>query len=277
MIRTAITTLLPIGAIACALVWTLALRTPDRVAPAPAAVTCSEPAAAPPPPPPATTRPEPESGHVLGRVVDIFEAVDVPHPTGVTTFSLPQRTGDAALDVGDGVAVRTLCDDHGCIDGLFEHGKTLIAPRREPDEQFDRGTPFELERVVQVVDRSDDKLSVYVATSEYSGGAHANNALGCRTYSRATGRRLRLRDVMPPRSAALVLAKVRVLFDPIRGLEETGELLPEIRVSAEDVDDRNFRVEQRVGRDHVVLCVSSDYAGLLEIRVDALPVDFLLR
>jgi hypothetical protein len=82
---------------------------------------------------------------------------------------------------------------------------------------------------------------------------------------------------MPPRSAALVLAKVRVLFDPIRGLEEMGELLPEIRVSAENVDDRNFRVEQRAGRDHVVLCVSSEYGDVLEIPVDALPVDFLLR
>jgi hypothetical protein len=263
MIRTAITTFVPIGALAGALLWTIALRPPERVASP--AVTCPDPIAQPVRPPP------------IGRVVDIFEAIDVPHPTGITTFALPRRHANQSRDFGDEVSVQSRCDEHGCVDGLFDHAKTRIAPRRDADEQFDRGVPFELERAVQVVDRSEDKLSVYVAISEYSGGVHANNALHCRTYSRTTGKRLRLRDVIPPRSAALVLAKVRVLFDPIRGLDETGELLPQIRVGADDVDDQNFRVEQHGGRDHVVLCVSNDHGDVLEIRVDALPVDFLLR
>ena len=173
--------------------------------------------------------------------------------------------------------MRSHCDEHGCVDGLFDHGKTLIAPRRDAEEQFDRGVPFQLERAVHVVDRSDDKLSVYVATSEDSGGAHANNALHCRTSSRTTGKQLRLREVLSPRSAALVLAKVRILFDPMRAIDETGESLPQLRAGAANVDEHNFRIEQHDGRDHVVLCVSSDQGDMLEIRVDGLPVDFLLR
>jgi len=73
---------------------------------------------------------------------------------------------------------------------------------------------------------------------------------------------------MPPRSAALVFSKARDLFDPSRAIDEVGDALPEIRAGAQDVNDRNFRVEPRAGRDH---------GELLEIRIDMLPVDFLLR
>jgi hypothetical protein len=260
-----VATVLPIAAIASALAWTVALRAPDRVAPpvVSSAPPYPDPAVAPSPTQP--TRPEP--GDALAREVDIFEAVDVPHPTGVTTFALPQRGGEpapAGAD-SDGVVVRTRCNDHGCVDGLFDRDKTLIDPQEaEADGEYG------LERVVKVIDRSDRKVSVYLATSSvYRHAAHANNALECRTYSRDTGRRLRLRDVMPPRSAALVLAKVRALFD--RRMED-GVPLPEVRVGAEDVSDQNFRVERLAGRDHVVLCVSSDDGDILEIRVDALPV-----
>lgn len=268
MLRTAITAWLPIGALASAVVWTVAGGLPDHVAPLPGlpAVRAS----------PAAACPEPEPAHapVLAVVRGISEAVEVPPPSGITTFQLPRRGLDAELPIVDALAVRTRCDRHGCVDGLVDRTKTLIAPKRY--EVFD-SEAFVLERVVHVADVTADKLSVYVATSEYSGGAHANNDLECRTYRRKTGERLRLRDVMPARSAALVLAKVRALFEPERAIEGVGATLPAIRASAREVSDRNLRVEHGAGRDHVVLCVSSDDGKVLEVHVDALPVDFLLR
>ncbi len=203
--------------------------------------------------------------------------------TGLTTAVLGRRAHDDEIEYPGDVRVITRCGANWCTDGLVAGPRTLIPPVLSGDEARTLSTDdgYFTERVLRVAWSDQRYVSVYVAESEFSGGAHANNSLGCRTFDRAAGRELSLAEVLPPRSAALLLAKSQTLLEDANAAIDAGfDGLTDwahYRVNA-----RGFRFADSPGDSPaILLCAEGVYPlasdSILEIDPEAIPIRFLLR
>ncbi len=220
----------------------------------------------------------------LARKLNISELDDIVRPESrPTTAELGRRTRPTREELPGNLTVETRCGRNWCVDGLISNNTVLIAPELQPDEAKALRDPGAwLERVIRVAWQDDAHVSAYVAVSEFSGGAHANNQLSCRSFARKPGRALSLKQVFQPRFAELLLSGTPRLFDDTVSLEELGEPLD---AAGFQVDPQGFRFG-RAGRlkgtrPEVILCAQgpypSDSGTILELSVEALPVGYLLR
>jgi hypothetical protein len=232
----------------------------------------------------------------LARVLSIeqLEGIIRPEDAGSgpsTTAALHGSAYPAELTLPDGVRIQTRCGEGWCVDGLFINGKELIpaAPDRERAKAF-QGSGGKWVRVIRVAWQDSSFLSIYIAESSFTAGAaHAVNAFQCRSFDIKTGRGLSLGDVLPLQSAKLLRTKVRALLhDPELALQELGvrENLRELNAESFDLrslQDFRFARSPQHGaeRPEIVLCAQGTFAGndslMLELRVEALPVAYLLR
>jgi hypothetical protein len=167
------------------------------------------------------------------------------------------------------------------VDGLFIGDRPLLPAELTKEEQMIyQADGAWLERVLRVVWENDKLVSVYVAESEFSGGAHANNKFRCRTLDRQTGRALTLHDMFPSSSAELLIAKVNALFDANTAMEVLGHDL-ETDGSYRITPD-GFRLrpvgEVTGGRPEIILCAEGAYplgsSTLFELPIAALPMKY---
>ena len=216
------------------------------------------------------------------RRVDISDLDDVVQVTGVSTAALGRRSGSASMELPSGVRIETRCGPTWCVDGLTAGGTTLIPAALDAEEERAYGEGGgELERVIRVVWSDDAHVSVYVAQTEYSGGAHANNTLACRTFDTRSGRALGLRDVLPSESVELLLKKVPPLLDdPETAIAVLGKPIEERGLS---LDERGFRFGRpgstRAASPSLILCAEGEYprssSTILEIPLQAIPAGYL--
>lgn len=253
------------------------------LASAAALTTAAAPAVATPAPAPRpeTVAPAPRFATPLG----IADLEGVVRASGVTTAMLGGRAHDSEIELPGDLRVVTRCGAHGCVDGLVAGRRTLIpaALAAAEEKALRDGDGYFLERVVRVPWSDERHVSAYVAESELSGGAHANNHLSCRTFERAGGRALMLADVLPPRSAALLLAKVQALLDDPNAAIDAGlGFDASTDWSRYHVTPTGFRFASAPGdAPAILLCAEGTYPlasdSMLEIDPDAVPVRFLLR
>lgn len=212
---------------------------------------------------------EPLDLSLLGRRVSIADlpAISAPASSVDTTAMLATRGEPASAVEIDGLRFPTGCGPGYCVDGaaLIASDRPLL--RAEPD-RIDRAVLRAegawLERVVRPASQTPDTVSLYVATSSYSGGAHAQNELRCSTFARSSGRPIRLDDLLPARAARRILARLR-------------QGLPDARFDA-----RSLRLELGPLDDlRAVLCGEGDDGGAsgttIEVSLDDLPALLLLR
>lgn len=219
---------------------------------------------------------------LIFQVVSVSALDGIVPPTGITTAMLGQRQADAVVDDDAGLRIVTRCRGHACVDGLTLNGRVLVKPELDAADAavYRQGNAW-MERVIRVVWPGQGRVSIYVAESEYSGGAHANNSLACRTYDTKTGRMLRLRDVMPAASARRVMTRVGALLSDVnRGIDVLGEIVPE----GYSLDERGFRLGRSdsprgIGPELYLCAEASGPRGgtVLEIRLDAIPTWYLLE
>lgn len=236
--------------------------------------------------PPAPAPPAAFGGTAFARRLAIadLEGVEPPPPgPAPTAAGLGARSGPAKRELPGGIVVETRCGDGWCVDGLSVRGKVLVAPKPTADEArwLRNGS---LERVVRVDWWDDAFVSAYVAeTSFEAGAAHANDALRCRTFDARSGRTLTLGDVLPPRFAALVLAKARrLLADENLAIDEVGEALSS--GGGYELSPKDFRLARTPGytgsRPEIVLCAEGAWQSvggtILELRLEAMPLTYLL-
>lgn len=245
----------------------------------------SAPAQAPGRDAPPRPQADPYGESSLARRLAIADLEDVVLPSGLvpTTAALGERHQPGRRELPGDLVVETRCGESWCVDGLSVRGRTLLAaePTAEERRWVRRGW---LERVVRVDWWDESFVSVYVAESSFvEGAAHANNALRCRTFDARSGRALSLRDVLPARSAALVLAKARRLFEDEVAIEELGHALdfgPGYELRSDGF--RLARTDRHGGeRPEIILCAQGVACGsdgaMVELRLEAMPVAYLLR
>jgi hypothetical protein len=192
------------------------------------------------------------------------------HPVGITSAALGRRPTQGRKEARDDLVIETRCGKNWCVDGLAVEGRTLIPALPRPDEaKLLREEGAWLERVLRVVWQDGTHLSLYVAQSEFSGGAHANNILRCRTYAKKQGRPLGLGQFLDKRRAGRVLGKTRRWL----GGERDGM---DIETAGFTPDAHGFRLETGAGgRPAVVLCAEGSYPSesdaVIELRLQAIP------
>jgi hypothetical protein len=208
------------------------------------------------------------------RIVSISDLPDLHPPTGVTTAAVGQRRSGGTVELGGGLQLVTRCGSNAawCVDGLIHDRRTLISPYLSFEELqvYDPGHgggDAWLERVIRVAAHDDRFVSLYVAESEYSGGAHANNSLTCRSFDAMTGNALALFDVIPYDDAERLLADLRgALAD-----DDADPAYHLYSIPDDGADDRAFLVID----GEVVLCAEGDYplasSSVLELSLGALP------
>jgi hypothetical protein len=139
-----------------------------------------------------------------------------------------------------------------------------------------------MERVVRIAWQDTSVVSVYVAQSEFSGGASANNSLTCRSYDILRGHLLHLQDVLAKRSVELLLAKARGLLDANVAIDELGKPL---EANGFEFNEQGFRMDRSTHyhgtHPEIVLCGESPYpseaGSIVELRIEAIPVGYLMR
>lgn len=219
----------------------------------------------------------------FARRVKVGQLEGVETPSGITTAELKRRTASREQEVGPGIRIITRCSDNWCVDGLQVDGRTVIAPSPSLEEKKVYQSEGEwLEQVIRVAWESDRYISIYIARSEFSGGAHANNTIICRTYRRAGGKLLSLEDVLPAVSANRLLNKARDLFNEDKAFDVLGDSLNAQGFELKLKDFRFERTAEHRGENpEIILCAQGPYpsgsAELLELRVEAFPVAYLLE
>jgi hypothetical protein len=140
-----------------------------------------------------------------------------PPPGGLTTAMLSTRgtPGPADTDGSAALTVSTSCGPEFCVDGLHDDafGRWLVPASVTLDEAPILAADGWLDRRVFLATASLQWVSAFVGLSEFSGGAHANNDLACRTFDRRTGRPARLADVVGEARSAELLARAAVTAD----------------------------------------------------------------
>lgn len=148
-----------------------------------------------------------------------WDSPRVPRPTALVRERTEPPGG--ARERMEEVAVVSRCPrDGSCFDGLMDGrtGKLLLAPVPTREEREVLEGPGTVQRVVRLVAVSRHSVSVYLGDSTLSAGAaHANNSLGCATYSRRTGRRLTLEEVVPRRRARMLRRQAQALATEYAG------------------------------------------------------------
>ena len=119
------------------------------------------------------------------------------------------RSGKIFLRAGPGrrdlESFRLVREDWRVYRAARERARERQKARGELENYFGEGPFFTLSRAVRVAYASKDFVSIYLGEDEYTtGGAHHNNNLDCMTYSRKTGKRLRIRDILGKRRARLL-------------------------------------------------------------------------
>jgi hypothetical protein len=164
-----------------------------------------------------------------------------------------------------GIQIQTRCGANWCVDGLSVNGRSLVAPVLTPGEARSLGERTSWrERVLRISWQDESFVSMYFAESEYSGGAHANNILRCRTFDSRNARAITLRDLTGAKAAE------RLLVDAKATLGELG-----------NDSEFNFTMEgfrlvrspsSHDGQPAIVLCGEGEYPRnsgvILEARVD---------
>lgn len=148
----------------------------------------------------------------IGRLVGIADLADVHLALrgGPTTAVLEnRRRPDPDRPLPGGLRITTRCESGCCVDGLTAGGKVIVAAELDADDRRTCRAGW-LDRVVRVVFQDRSTVSIYEARSWFSAGAaHANNQLRCRSFDLATGRPLRLGDVLPRGDAKSAIGRAR--------------------------------------------------------------------
>ncbi len=174
-----------------------------------------------------------------------------------TTAMIRERTAPASGErqrVG-GVSVTATCRANWCVDGLHDHrsGHTLVPDGLTTAEKMYDDDRYSLERAIAIADVSDRWVSIYLGETEFSGGAHANNALECATYVRSTGARAALSDLVGEVGAR---ARLRAAAQALTASHANGD------TPAMELDPQSFRVDA-TGR--VVMCASDGHGSIAEL------------
>ena len=110
-----------------------------------------------------------------------------------------------------GLAIQTRCGERWCTDGIEDlaFDRTPIPAGLRAGDQEILDAPGWLERVLLPVAAPGSRFSVLEGQSDFSGGAHAQNELTCRTLDRNSGRELSLEALLGEAAAALQRASVQ--------------------------------------------------------------------
>jgi hypothetical protein len=158
----------------------------------------------------------------IGHVVGIADLADVHLAlAGAPTTAVLEKRRSPSPDrnLPGGLRITTRCDQGCCVDGLAADGKALIAAELDGDDRRACRGGW-VDRVVRVAFQDRAAVSVYVGRSWFvNGAAHANNQLVCRSFDRASGRPLKLGDVLSGAEARRVLDQTR---RTLRGSEFAG-------------------------------------------------------
>jgi hypothetical protein len=209
--------------------------------------------------------------------MSIPDVVDQAPSGGPTTAMLIRRASPGVRTLPNDLQVETRCGANWCVDGLASADHVLLPA--EPDAEALEGLAEPdawLEQVVRVAWQDERYVSAYVAQSEFSGGAHANNILQCRTFDVRSGRALSLQEVLPPAAADGLLARATRFVDPDPARDGPA---PDIDASGFAFVARGFRFAgPPPGPEAVpaiVLCGEGDYpresGSVLELPIEALP------
>ncbi len=148
----------------------------------------------------------------LTRHLSIEDLAGIVRPSGVTAAALGRRSSSTIAQLRAGLTLESHCAASVCMDTLKFGPRTLWSTTVQPTllEEI-RNEHGWFEGVVRTSWQDASFVSVYVAQSEYSGGAHAKNHLSCRTIRLATGKPVSLRELMPADQADRWLTNVRAL------------------------------------------------------------------
>lgn len=170
------------------------------------------------------------SGLPVARRVSIRDLFHVRAFDDLTTAELPRRSAAAkgSREPAVGIEVITHCTPDACVDGVRDaaSGSVLVAAALSADDRaaLSASDGAWLERVARTAYVSARFVSLYIAESSYTGGAHANNVLTCATFDRRTGREVTLGDVLV--GAPHLRARVQALLDhPNLAIDVLGEPL----------------------------------------------------
>lgn len=172
---------------------------------------------APPPAPTTTAGPVVfDPGPLARRDVSLRDLYQVPSQTflDASTFelrALPVPPG-GIRESRDGVQVPVVENETGVWDGLRDQNHVFLTTEVDQDtrevladiRRDPEGKSYQKSRLVQIVFVDATRVSAWIGTSSYYGGAaHSNNRLECGTWSRTTGKRLRLSALIPDAAARL--------------------------------------------------------------------------
>jgi len=223
----------------------------------------------------------------FARTVDIGELVPLPKLRSVgvpASFLLAARTASQKVEVAPGVHIITRCAARWCVDGLQIDGKLALAPLPTDEEQqiYGEASPdgHRLERVVALAFDGDRHVSVHLIENQASGGAHATSHVRCLTFERSKAKLVTLHDVIEPAMADRLMLKTRGLFDSNTAVGVLGATLDRVGGWVPPLDATQLRFD-RAGPSgaELVLCAArqGDTRTLLELRLEAYPVGYLLR
>lgn len=131
-----------------------------------------------------------------------------PFPSTAMVRMRSQPKGGERERIRD-VAVVSRCDERSCLDGLrdLRTGRDLLSPEPTRSEKEVLDASGSVQRVVKLAHVGEDFVSVYMGSTELSGGAHANNNLRCATYDRRTGRPVELAKIVPRAETRILLQR----------------------------------------------------------------------
>lgn len=172
--------------------------------------------------------------------VQVWLAALVPAPPpAITAGVLHDRVApqDGVRERRAGVVVLGSCEEGGtCRDQLrdVDHGRDLALP--DPDA----GEGAWVESAIRMDGVGPTFVSAWFGTTSFSpGAAHAVNTLACATWSRSTGARLRLSDLLGPdearRRLGSALAARRLLTAEFLVKAEQTEMLAAVRPDTDNV------------------------------------------
>jgi len=152
--------------------------------------------------------PRPEIGHLV--VIKDLADVHLAFKGTPTTAVLEQRRHPPPdRPLRGGLRITTRCEQGCCVDGLMAADKVLLAPELDADDRRTCRNGW-VDRVVRVAFQDRAVVSVYVARSWFdAGAAHANDQLRCRSFDLATGRPLKLGDVLERAEAQHAIDRTR--------------------------------------------------------------------
>jgi hypothetical protein len=113
------------------------------------------------------------------------------------------------------------CTKNACTDGLFDQKSDFALIKDQPSqEEINFTKDGWVERLLRIVTVGEGHTSIYLARVAGQGNEKKQALLECATYSRSTGKRLSLEQVLPPQRAASMIREAKgVLGDQYPGYE----------------------------------------------------------